>query len=177
MSQPSYRESWVDRQIREAQERGEFDNLPGAGKPLGDLGDPHDPDWWIKSYVEREQLDISGALPPPLMLRREKASFPESLADVRTEAQAREVLEDYNRRVRLERLRPTVGPLPPMLVGTVDVEVVLEQWRQQREQARVAAEQAAERDGGLEGSSGSGHTEGSARSRRRWWRAFGRRPG
>jgi hypothetical protein len=30
-------ESWgshVDRQIREAQERGDFDNLPGAGKPL-----------------------------------------------------------------------------------------------------------------------------------------------
>ena len=27
-------ESAVERQIREAQERGDFDNLPGAGKPL-----------------------------------------------------------------------------------------------------------------------------------------------
>ena len=27
-------ESAIDRQIREAQERGEFDNLPGRGKPL-----------------------------------------------------------------------------------------------------------------------------------------------
>ena len=25
---------YIDEQIREAQERGEFDNLPGAGKPL-----------------------------------------------------------------------------------------------------------------------------------------------
>lgn len=27
-------EHWIDQQIREAQERGDFDNLPGAGKPL-----------------------------------------------------------------------------------------------------------------------------------------------
>jgi DnaJ family protein C protein 28 len=27
-------ESWIDQQIREAQERGEFDDLPGSGKPL-----------------------------------------------------------------------------------------------------------------------------------------------
>lgn len=27
-------ESVVDRQIRQARERGEFDNLPGMGKPL-----------------------------------------------------------------------------------------------------------------------------------------------
>ncbi len=31
-------ESPVERAIREAQERGEFDNLPGAGKPLRNLG-------------------------------------------------------------------------------------------------------------------------------------------
>ncbi|SMC89901.1 DUF1992 domain-containing protein [Lentzea albidocapillata] len=32
-------ESWIDRQIREAQERGEFDNLPSAGKPLPGAGE------------------------------------------------------------------------------------------------------------------------------------------
>ncbi|MEV0587999.1 DUF1992 domain-containing protein [Nonomuraea sp. NPDC050310] len=26
--------TWIDRQIREATERGEFDNLPGTGKPI-----------------------------------------------------------------------------------------------------------------------------------------------
>ena len=26
--------SWIDQQINEAAERGAFDNLPGAGKPL-----------------------------------------------------------------------------------------------------------------------------------------------
>ncbi|MEV4218944.1 DUF1992 domain-containing protein [Nonomuraea sp. NPDC049725] len=41
-------ESWVDRQIREAQERGEFDDLPGAGKPLPGADKPYDEHWWIK---------------------------------------------------------------------------------------------------------------------------------
>ena len=128
-----YREGWVDRQIREAQERGEFDNLPGAGKPLGDLGDPNDPDWWVRRYIEREQLDVSGALPSPLMLRKEAASFPDSLADVRTEAEVREILEDFNRRVKVDRLRPAVGNLPPLLARTVDVDDIVEQWRRRRE--------------------------------------------
>jgi DnaJ family protein C protein 28 len=35
------RESWIDQQIREAQERGEFDNLPGKGKPLDLTPNPY----------------------------------------------------------------------------------------------------------------------------------------
>ena len=44
--------SWIDRQINEAQERGEFDNLPGAGKPLprGALSG----DAWLRNYLDRE---------------------------------------------------------------------------------------------------------------------------
>ncbi len=63
---------WVDVQIRRAMERGEFDNLPGAGKPLR-LPDRHDPDWWVKSLIEREQ--ITGVLPPALALRKEDAGL------------------------------------------------------------------------------------------------------
>lgn len=33
--------SWIDEQIREAQERGQFDNLPGRGKPLDLTPNPH----------------------------------------------------------------------------------------------------------------------------------------
>jgi len=47
-------ESWIDRQIREAMERGAFDNLPGAGKPLH--LDP-DPDWWAKAKIADENLE------------------------------------------------------------------------------------------------------------------------
>jgi len=34
-------ESWIDQQIREAQERGEFDNLPGKGQPLDLTPNPY----------------------------------------------------------------------------------------------------------------------------------------
>ena len=124
----SYQESWVEKQIREAQERGEFDNLPGAGKPLQGLDDP-DPDWWVKKMMAREGLDASDALPPVMLLRRERASFPESLVDVRTEEGVREILRDYNARVIDERRRPVVGKASPVWAPTVDVDEMVEQWR------------------------------------------------
>ena len=41
MKGPRDWESWIDQQIREAQERGEFDNLPGKGKPLDLAPNPY----------------------------------------------------------------------------------------------------------------------------------------
>ena len=130
-------ESPVERQIREAQERGEFDNLPGAGKPLTNLGSADDPDWWVRGLIKREGLDLTGALPPALALRKEAAGFPESLLELRTEKAVREVLDDYNHRVRLDRLRPAEGKLPPLLARTVEVDELVVRWRELR-RARVA---------------------------------------
>lgn len=130
-------ESPVERAIREAQERGEFDNLPGTGKPLRSLGDPEreDPDWWVKSLAEREHLDLSGALSPPLALRKEAATFPGSLLDLRTEASVRAVLDDYNHRVKTDRLRPGVGASFPIWAPLVDVDDMVAQWRSLRDAA------------------------------------------
>ena len=60
-------ESWVERQIREAQERGAFENLTGAGKPLSDDGDGYDELWWIKRKVREEGLSFTtaGTRPAP----------------------------------------------------------------------------------------------------------------
>ena len=134
-------ESPVERAIREAQERGEFDNLPGAGKPLRNLGSPdvEDPDWWVKGLVQREQLDMTGAMPPAIALRKEAATFPESLLDLRTEESVRIVLEDFNHRVKLDRLRPAVGNLPPLLARTVDVDDLVAQWQHLRAQSAGGA--------------------------------------
>ena len=140
----------MEKAIREAQERGEFDNLPGAGKPLRSLGNPEieDPDWWVKSLVERENLDMSGAMSPSMALRKEAAGFPDSLLDLHTEQSVRTVLEDYNHRVREDRLRPAVGPRSPVWARIVDVEELVVRWRDLREArrrdvARVAARAAA----------------------------------
>ena len=139
-------ESPVEKAIREAQERGEFDNLPGAGKPLRSLGNPEveDPDWWVKSLVERENLDLSGAMSPSMALRKEAAGFPESLLDLRTEESVRAVLADYNHRVREDRLRPGVGPRSPVWARIVDVDELVERWRVLREERRQQAVRAAQ---------------------------------
>jgi Domain of unknown function (DUF1992) len=55
---PQLIESPVERQIRQAMERGEFDDLPGAGKPIPGAGQPDEPLWWVKAWVERESLGL-----------------------------------------------------------------------------------------------------------------------
>ena len=89
-------ESWIDRQIREATERGEFDNLPGAGKPVN-LGDPNDELWWVRRKLEKE--DLSGALPTSLSLRKEKERIQDTLSDVRDAELARAIITDLNARI------------------------------------------------------------------------------
>ncbi len=121
-------ESLAERRIREAQARGEFDNLPGAGKPL-DLRDADDPDWWLKRYLRRENLDPSAVLPPSILLRKEAEGFPESLLDLPDEAGVRAVLADFNRRVAAEFARPRSSSEPPIYPHRVDVDAVVARWR------------------------------------------------
>lgn len=143
MSTPSH-EGWIERQIREATERGEFDDLPGAGKPLRGVDD-RDPDWWVKGMLEREGLDSSDAMPPVLQLRREAAGYPDSLVDETSEANVRELLRDYNVRVIDERRRPSLGPTSRPIAPTVDVDEMVERWRALREERKPApTEEAAE---------------------------------
>jgi hypothetical protein len=120
-------ESWIDRQIREAIERGEFDNLPGAGKPLPDLGRQGD-DWWIKAKLEREQ--VTGLLPPSLALRREAQDIDDTVADLRDEDQVRAVAQDLNHRILDSRRRGVDGP--PVFVRLVDVDAVVARWADRR---------------------------------------------
>ncbi|SDU32244.1 DUF1992 domain-containing protein [Gordonia westfalica] len=115
--------------IREATERGEFDNLPGAGKPL-DLSDSDDPDWWVKRKIRDEDLDTSALLPAPLQLRREAQDFPESLRGIADESAVRDILLDFNRRVREALLASRQVALPHSVVAhTVDVEDMVRRWR------------------------------------------------
>jgi hypothetical protein len=62
---PRQWESAVDRQIREAQERGEFDHLPGTGRPLH--LEAWDPEWGLAYHV----LKQAGETLPWIALGRE----------------------------------------------------------------------------------------------------------
>jgi hypothetical protein len=130
-------ESWVERQIREAQERGEFDNLPGAGKPLPPYKGQDDENWWIRGLVERERLDMTAALPPQLALRKEAQTLPDRVMAERTEQGVRDAVEDFNARVRELWRRPLDGPL--VVVRTLDAERLVARWRAQREPVQPVA--------------------------------------
>lgn len=113
-------ESFAERQIREAQERGELDDLPGAGKPSVWEGRPYHPDWWLADKLRREDLD---ALPESLRIRRERELALEAAARAPSEAAARRILEELNQRIR--RLNATIVSGPPTTVAPVDIDAVL----------------------------------------------------
>jgi hypothetical protein len=122
-------ESWIDRQIREATERGEFDNLPGAGKPIPGLTGRTDENWWVKGLLEREK--IKPVLPGSLALRKEVEDLPVTLDDVGSEDAVREIVAELNARIVDARRRGVDGPR--VLIRTVEVESAVTAWRQRRE--------------------------------------------
>lgn len=149
---------WVDFQIRKAMERGEFDDLPGAGKPLR-LPDRHDPDWWVKRLIEREQL--SGIAPPAIGLSREDAELDGTLDRETREDGVRRVVEDFNSRV-VEARRQLQGG-PPVVTKLREPDAEVDAWRARRADASRAGREAArqrERDH---------RTQASQPPHRRWW--------
>ena len=121
----SWYESHIDRQIREAQERGEFDDLPGAGKPLPDHGELYDEDWWIKDLARREGLP--GGIPPTLRLRREVEDLPADLPKFKTEDAVRRAVADLN--ARIERARRGLMDGPPTILRPLDADEIVAAWR------------------------------------------------
>lgn len=130
------RAAFVETSIQQAIRRGEFDNLPGAGKPLPDLGTSHDPDWWIRRKIKTEQL--TGLGPPALTLRVEHTEMAARLDALAHESEVREAVIDFNRRV-IEARRQLQGG-PPVVTPTVDVDAEVAAWIERR---RARAEAAA----------------------------------
>lgn len=120
-------ETWIERQIRERMEGGEFANLPGAGKPFADLGDPTDDLWWIKEKLRREKLSL---LPPTLELRKDVAEAKARIAAASSEAEVREIVTAINKRIVAGNAGATAGP--PTDLMPLDPERVVAGWRARR---------------------------------------------
>lgn len=140
VSRMRHQARWVDLQIQEAMARGDFDDLPGAGKPLKDLGSSHDPDWWLKKLIEREQ--VTGVLPPSLALRKEDAELDDELDRCAAEHEVRRQVEEFNARVMHARYTPQDG-MPPLITMPRDVEETVAAWRARRAARRTAHRVAA----------------------------------
>lgn len=122
-------QSWIDKQIQDATKRGEFDNLPGTGKPLPNRG-AFSTEAWIRQYLEREGLSAEEALPTPLRLRKESERLAESVHLLPSEQDVRDVVADLNDRIRAFRRLPGDGP--PLIVRLIDEDEMLRRWRESR---------------------------------------------
>lgn len=120
-------ESFVERQILDAYAAGEFDNLPGFGKPMPELDEPDDALWWLKNLVKRERLSL---LPPSLEILREIERGLERIWTLRTEQDVRRETAALNEKIRKANFAITWGP--PSTVGLLDVDDVVSQWREKR---------------------------------------------
>jgi hypothetical protein len=117
-------ESWIDRQIRKAEERGAFDSLPGAGEPIPDLDRAYDPLWWVKGKLRREGLTY---MSPSVALRKEAHDALEAAVNARSESDVRELIADINERIREANRKGIRGP--SLMLLPFDVESVVREWR------------------------------------------------
>ena len=125
----SWYESRIDRMIREAQEQGEFDDLPGAGKPLSDHGREYDEDWWVNDWLRRQDA-TAGALPPTLALRREAQDLRDTIDRRTSEDDVRAYVAALNEQLRKARAGLLDGP--PVLLPPIDVDKAVDGWRERR---------------------------------------------
>jgi len=120
-------DSLAEERIAAAQAEGQFDDLPGFGKPIPGIDEPHDELWWVKDKLKREQLS---SLPPALAIR---VDVEKTLAEIMagtarpTEANVRRAIEALNERIRKASFAVTWGP--PVDVQPLDVEEVVARWR------------------------------------------------
>ncbi|MEW2120068.1 DUF1992 domain-containing protein [Streptomyces sp. NPDC005474] len=121
-------ETWVDRQIREAEARGEFAELAGAGKPLADGGNTsYDEMWWVKQKMAREGLSV---LPPTLALRKEAEDALAAAHRAPSEGAVRRIVTEINVKIRDMMYKPPPGP--PLGLKPYDVDEVVREWQETR---------------------------------------------
>jgi len=149
-------ETWVDSQIRSAQEAGAFENLAGAGRPLPRRDREQSSYEWALEWARRENGSPEGMLPPGMALRKERDDLPGVVAGQPSEAAVRALVEDFNARVQEHWRRPQDGP--DVVPGMADLDGLLAHWHATRPPAPEPADQLA---------------PPPVTRRRRWWRRSG----
>jgi Domain of unknown function (DUF1992) len=148
--------SWIDKQIAEATERGAFDNLPGAGKPIPHHGNEDAGAAWLREYLRKEGVSAEALLPAPLRLRKAIDRLARAVPAMAAEQDVRDAVTELNYEIREWRRIP-LGP--PVFVPLVDEDAMVTRWR--AAQPRPVAQR---------GPAAEATAPASGRTRRRWWR-------
>jgi hypothetical protein len=154
--------TWIDQQIAEAEGRGVFDNLPGAGKPLPHRRDSDFTQAWLRDKLRREGVSPEEMLPTPLKLRRQSERLRAGLPSLRSEQEVRDAVAELNARILDWHRNGTDGP--PVPVPLVKEDQAIAAWREARA-AQAAGEPATAPEA----------PPAPATPSRRWWR-LRRRP-
>ncbi|MBW8807044.1 MAG: DUF1992 domain-containing protein [Catenulisporales bacterium] len=120
----------VDKQVRDAEQGGAFEDNPLSGKPLPGDGQPYREDWWLAELAAREGVGVH-ALPLPLALRREAQDLRKGLVEGRRaagEASLRAAIADYEGRADVARRTPQPGP--SVVIPRVDADEAVAVWRE-----------------------------------------------
>ena len=145
-------ETWIDHQITQAQARGAFEGLEGAGRPLPQRVKEQTSYEWALEWARRQQADPKDLLPPGMALRREREDLALRVPQLPSEAAVRATVADFNDRVEQHWRRPQDGP--DAVPGLADEDALVRLWHASRppEPPPVAPQLLP------------------ARPRRRWWR-------
>ena len=98
----------VERRIKEAVEKGEFDNLPGKGKPLVLEDDRHVPEDLRIAYRILKNADC---LPPELQEKREIMQMEDLLASIPDDLERYKLIKKINYRIMKLNVSAKRSPL------------------------------------------------------------------
>ena len=101
-------------------ERGEFDRLPGMGRPIPGIDGDDQPDWWARKKIEHERA-LHAAVDAAAAVQRAMTAV-WALEDIA------EVTDEVNRLNRL--LESACAEIPEsQRPERLDLGVILEEWR------------------------------------------------
>ena len=104
---PGY-EKIVEQRIKEAMENGEFDDLPGKGKPLPLEDDSHVPEDLRLAYKLLKNADC---LPPELLEKKEIRQMEDMLAAVPDEKERYKLIKKINFKIMKLNVTGKKSPL------------------------------------------------------------------
>ena len=98
----------VERRIEEAQEKGEFDDLPGQGEPLEMTDDRHVPEDLRLAYKILKNADC---LPPELEETKEIRQMEDMLANIPDEKEKYKLIKKINYKIMKLNVTRNKSPL------------------------------------------------------------------